>query len=356
MVDNEIIQIFLESQTRLVTQSSDLSLDSVASMVEEDAIDVTPGYQRRERWNSDKESALIESFILNIPVPPIYLAEDEYGRYSVIDGKQRVTAIHKFMKQGMKLKNLERFTLLEGKRLDELPSQLRNALTIRPYLRVVTLLKQSDPNLKYEVFTRLNTGGDNLLAQEIRNVAFIGPLNDLIFELSANEFLRNQLKISTLKEKAYKEMFDAEYVLRFFTLRESWENFPGNMNFAMNEFMDRHRQASDGELNNLRQLFNLTIATCQEIWGENAFHRPDGDAYRKQILQGFYDAQMVPISFYIEQGTEISPVQAQNIRQAFNHRYIQDAQFHDALRQFTSNSQRVHYRIETMNQILAAIL
>ncbi|WP_426587917.1 DUF262 domain-containing protein [Mucilaginibacter sp. R-33] len=351
---SDIIEKFLESQNRLVTQSSDLSLDSIASMVDSGAIDVSPGYQRRERWSIEKESALIESFILNIPVPPIYLAEDEYGKYTVIDGKQRVTAIYKFMKTDQKLKKLERFTELENFTLSNLPSQLKNALTIRPYIRVVTLLNQSDPNLKYEVFTRLNTGGDNLLSQEVRNVAFRGPLNDLIFELSANEFLRRQLKIVTKNEKVYKEMVDAEYVLRFFTIRCYWNNFPGNMNIAMNNFMNEFRFAENNYIEEFRQLFNSAMNICQRIWGDNAFHRPAGEDYRRLMLQGFYDVQMVPISFYLNR--EFSDGQIGNIREAFYDLYANDDEFQDSIRQFTSNSQRVSYRIGKMRELIERIL
>ncbi len=105
----EIVRKFLTSQNSLVIQSSDLSLESISKMVDDNAIDIQPKYQRRERWTKEKQSALIESFLLNIPVPPIYLAEDEYGKYSVIDGKQRITAINKFIKHNQKLDNLERF-------------------------------------------------------------------------------------------------------------------------------------------------------------------------------------------------------------------------------------------------------
>lgn len=352
----QIVGKFLESQNNLVIQSSDLSLESIASMVENKAIDVSPGYQRRERWTIEKESALIESFLLNIPVPPIYLAEDEFGQYSVIDGKQRITAIHKFMKKDAPLKSLQRFTELENFRFQDLPSQLRNALTIRPYLRVVTLLKQSDPNLKYEVFTRLNTGGDNLLAQEIRNVAFRGPLNDLIFELTDNAFLKKQLKIVNRNEKAYKQMLDAEYVLRFFTLRDSWSNFPGNMNIAMNSFMDKNRFLSPDIIELLRQLFINSIQICENIWGDYAFMRPDGEEYRKLIMQGFYDVQIVPISFFVERGIVFSETQMSLIRDKFIEEYRQDSDFQDSIRQFTSNSERVKYRIGTMKSLIESIL
>lgn len=353
---SNITDKFLRAQNELVTQSSDLSLESIALMVETGAIDISPGYQRRERWTTNKESALIESFLLNIPVPPVYLAEDEYGKYSIIDGKQRVTAINKFMKRDMKLSNLERFAELEGFNFSKLPPELKNAISIRPYIRVITLLKQSDPNLKYEVFTRLNTGGDNLLPQEIRNVAFRGPMNDLIFDLCKNEFLRKQLKIVRLNEKAYQQMADAEYVLRFFTLRESWNKFPGNMNIAMNIFMDEYQFPEDTTIKSFRELFLQTINMCEAIWGDNAFLRPDGEAYRKQMLQGIYDVQMVPLSFFLEKGVSISGKQMKRIKDAYIHEYHNNDAFQDAIRQFTSNPEKVGYRIGRMAELIEGIL
>ncbi|KAA2240319.1 DUF262 domain-containing protein [Chitinophaga agrisoli] len=353
---SEIVDRFQEAQRSLVLQSSDLSLGSIAEMVDSGAIDLSPGYQRRERWTPAKESALIESFLLNIPVPPIYLAEDTYGKYSVIDGKQRVTAIHKFIRLGTVLQSLEKFQELEGLSYTDLPQTLSNALTIRPYLRVVTLLNQSDPELKYQVFTRLNTGGDKLLPQEIRNVAFMGPLNDLILELARHPFLRRQLKIITENEKAYKEMTDAEYVLRFFTIREYWENFQGNINVAMNRFMHTHRHSSPDQIATLRAIFERTIDLCATVWEDNAFQRSDGEEHRRQIIQGFFDVQMVPLSIMLERNIDVTQDQIIQIRQQFLELYNTDEVFQDSIRQFTSNPVRVHYRINTMLQLLNQIL
>ena len=97
-------------------------------MVDGGAIDIQPQYQRRARWSNEKRSALIESFLLNIPVQPIYLAEDDYGVYSVIDGKQRITAIRDFMRDDFALTKLEDFVDLVGRRFSQLPRELSNAL------------------------------------------------------------------------------------------------------------------------------------------------------------------------------------------------------------------------------------
>jgi uncharacterized protein with ParB-like and HNH nuclease domain len=93
----EALKKFSKAQDSLVTQQSDFSLSAIFDMVRNSSIDISPHYQRRDRWTAEKQSALIESFMINVPVPPIYLSEDDYGVYTVIDGKQRITAIHDFL-------------------------------------------------------------------------------------------------------------------------------------------------------------------------------------------------------------------------------------------------------------------
>lgn len=351
-LEEKILSKFLVSQDRLVFQAADLSLESISNMVKSGAINIKPKFQRRQRWNKSKQSALIESFLLNIPVPPIFLAEDEYGKYSVIDGKQRITSIFNFIENKQQLVNLEKFDLLENLTFLELPSQMQNFLKIRPNLRVITLLKQSDPKLKYEVFNRLNTGGDKALPQEIRNSAYEGNLNDSLVKLSANSFLRNQLNISTEKErlrsKIYKEMRDVEYVLRFFTLNEYWESFSGNMRNEMDRYMIEHNQVQDLDIPLLESTFNKSIELCQKIYGNMAFKRPDG---RNEMIQGIYDAQLVSISYFLKDESEIIK-NRKKILEGFNKLYKVDKNFETSLRQFTSNIKQVDYRIRTMIKLI----
>ena len=121
----DVVERFKTAQDRLVLQAADLSLDTIAGMVKSKAIDTAPLYQRRERWTPEKQSALIESFLLNIPVPPIYLSEEKFGVYSAIDGKQRITAISAFMSDSLRLQKLETFTEIEDARFSDLPPDLQ---------------------------------------------------------------------------------------------------------------------------------------------------------------------------------------------------------------------------------------
>jgi hypothetical protein len=342
---------FETSQNSLVLQQSDLSLQSISDMVESGAIDVSPKYQRRERWDNDKESELIESFLLNIPVPPIYLAEDEYGVYSVIDGKQRITSINKFLNGNLKLKNLSKFIEIEGLYFNELPPSLSNALRIRPYLRVVTLLRQSDPDLKHEVFLRLNKAGVALNSQEIRNVAFRGKFNDLLFELSESEYFVRQLR-STRESKIYKEMIDVQFVLRFYTIKEYWNNFSGNMDEAMDKYMSKNYRLSELEINDKRQEFLRSLSFCEQVWGVDGFTKPDGS---RRVLQGYYDVQMVCCALLNNEQFENALQNPEAVRQGLLCLMEKDEQFIEAISQFTSNQRSVKYRIEKFRDVLMSI-
>jgi len=348
----KIDERFKKAQDSLVLQSADLSLETVAVMIAKKAIEIDPKYQRRERWSREKQSALIESFILNVPIPPIYLAEDDYGNYSVIDGKQRLTAIYLFMKEKMRLQSLENFKEMEGATFEELPNSIQNALNIRPYVRVVTLLKQSDPNIKYEVFIRLNTGGEPLIPQEIRNVAYRGKVNDLVFSLADNDFLKKQLKIKDHRSKPYRMMIDAEYVLRFFTLLEHWKDFSGNMRISMDVFMKEHRREDKDFVDNLYKQFNTSIQCCESIWGDTAFKRYANGQWRNLSLAGMYDAQMLGVSLLSKAERKLAIQNKEQIITKTIDLLENDDQFDTSVRQFTSNPERIRYRIETMFEAL----
>ncbi|MBV4452533.1 MULTISPECIES: DUF262 domain-containing protein [Pseudomonas] len=353
MTSNEkkILARFNQSQSALVLQQSDLSLQSISDMVDSGAIDVSPRYQRRERWGLEKNSGLIESFLLNIPVPPIYLAEDEYGVYSVIDGKQRVTAINKFLRGQFELKELDKFVELEGCKFKDLPDSLSNALRIRPYLRVVTLLRQSDPDLKHEVFLRLNKAGVVLNSQEIRNVAFRGELNNMLFDMSEAQYLRNQLK-ATPQSKIYSEMIDVQYVLRFFTVREYWKNFHGNMDVAMDSYMQYFHKVSKKQVKALQIIFEQALDFCEAIWGDDGFKKPGGNS---RVLQGYYDVQMVCSSLLTEAERDNAMRKPKEVREALVSLLENDENFQDSISQFTSNPRSVEYRIKNFAEALKAL-
>jgi len=324
-------------------------------MVTAGSIDLEPTFQRRARWNRTDQSQLIESFLLNVPVPPVYLSETDYGNYSVIDGKQRINSITKFMRNELKLVNLDDFDDIEGCYFDDLPRPLKNALSVRPYVRVISLLRQSKPELKFEVFTRLNRGGEELNAQEIRNVVYRGELNDMIYKLSENGFLRQQLKIDSQSSAAYRTMKDARLVLRFLMLSKRWKSFAGNFREEMNNFMEKYSGSDQNILEELKSQFNRSIRYSEIIWGRRAFQRPDNGSWRNQLLSGMYDAQMVAINEVSDEILDIVSRKESNACRTLRKVYYEDPHLEDYVRQATNSPERVKYRIQTMIDVIKRI-
>lgn len=342
--DNKLLEDFRSFQEKAVIEVADQGLLSLSQMVDSGSIDVSPGFQRRDRWDIDRQSRLIESFLLNLPVPPVYLAEDakQIGTYAVIDGKQRLTAIGLFFTNQFALKELRTFSTLNGRTYEELPQGMRAALGMKS-LRVVTLLRQSDEHLKHEVFLRLNTGGEILNPQEVRNVAYHGPLNEAIYWAAENRFLRVQFKANTKRSPAYKSMLDAELVLRFLTLRDSWQEYSGSLRLAMDEYMSRNQGMSPGQIRERITAFERSIEAAENIFGAHAFKRPG----REQALAGLWDAQMIALSLLDDSELLALESKAAEARAAADDLF-RDARFDEAVRQATNTPERLRYRISRM--------
>lgn len=353
---DDLISKFRSAQESLVVQQSDFSLSAISEMVTAGSIDIEPKYQRRHRWHDERQSALIESFILNVPVPPVYLSEDEYGEYSVIDGKQRITSIKRFICNELRLDGLERLYELNGMKFSDLPLQIKNALSVRPYIRVITLLKQSNPQLKYEVFLRLNTGGETLAPQEVRNVAYSGALNDLLLELSENQIIRSKLKIQGDASNSYRKMDDVELVLRYFTLLSGWRNIGKVLAHEMSSYMDENRDIGAAEVSRLRGEFTRAIEGCVSIFGEHAFHRPlEKGGWREQLISPLYDAQMIAVSLLNDdQIANLSNRQDEvesGLRSLFER-----SDFSKSVTQATNNPTNVRRRILGVSELLTITL
>lgn len=297
--DPDPVKFWEERQRELVVSVLNYNLATLSDLIHSQKIDLSPRYQRRARWDARRQSALVESFLMNVPVPSVFLNEDDYGKYSVIDGKQRLTAIHNFLRGRLTLDGLKVFAELNGSTIDDVPGPLRSALETRAALQAIIILRQSDKDVKFEVFKRLNTGGVRLNPQEIRNSTWAGPFNDLVLELSESGPFHALLGI-TRKDRSsiWREMRDAEFVLRYFAFRHTWSDFSGGMQRQMDTFMANQQYADDAALADMRNAFDNTVACVGAAFGEHAFKRwlPIPGQWRQQVLAALYDAQMFACS------------------------------------------------------------
>jgi hypothetical protein len=259
MPENEqpggILSLINEIETRrkrLITQSLDLSFNELLDMKSTGELDISPDYQRLFVWSPGARSRFIESLLLEMPVPPIYVVEANEGRYTLIDGLQRVSsylhlrgvleALHldPQIRLGEKLKFIDCDIVesLNGLTWDDLGTALQIRLK-RSFVRVEVVRQGSDPRYKYYMFKRLNTGGEQLSDQQLRNctIRLLSPVfNDFIIALSRTDDF--QLCTETLTDDRRNAAYDQELVLRFFAFKNNRQAFRHDVKDFLTEYME----------------------------------------------------------------------------------------------------------------------
>lgn len=312
MTDDQINAKYESGEQRILTEMNREKLPSfVEALKKPRYMDVRPFYQRRLRWDAKMQSRLIESFLINIPVPSIILYEKDYNSYEVMDGQQRITAIRDFYENKLKLTGLELWPELEGRTYDTLPAKIRAGIDRRSISSIV-LITQSTPDpeealfLKQIAFERLNTGGVDLSRQEVRNCVYYGKFNQLLLDLSSNRIFADAWGIPTdnpeelRQNNLYKKMEDAELVLRFFALRHV-NDFRKGMEGFLDLYMMNSLGFSDEDIRILEDIFIRTINLAHQIYGENLFkpYDPQSDTWKDSAYKAYYDAVMVGFSKHL---------------------------------------------------------
>lgn len=265
-----------ENRRSVAFDSYDITVKQLYDMVLEGMIDIAPEYQRHFVWDINRQSALIESLLLGIPIPSLFMATNKDSSWEVIDGLQRLTTILNFIgddeelsKTGvshskLKLSGLEKLDSMNSVIYKDMPMSMQFMLQTRP-LRITVLNDRSDFNVRYDLFERLNTGGVTLHEQEIRNCVFTGEFNDFIKELSLNLHFQSVVKMTATAERSgsYEEL-----VLRFFAYYEDSEKFVHSVKGFLNDFMESKTKLFKNK-NTYKQLFTNTFEKLDT-------HLPDG--------------------------------------------------------------------------------
>ncbi|AKB25401.1 hypothetical protein MSMTP_1932 [Methanosarcina sp. MTP4] len=355
--DFVITEKYKEEQKRLVSQKMDLYIPSLKDMLKNKVIDLEPKFQRRDRWNVKQQSKLIESIIMAVPIPPIFLAEEEYNTYSVMDGKQRLTAINMYLTDKFALSGLTFWGELNGKKFSQLNQTIRNAIERRS-ISAVVLLNESDLDIKFDVFERINTGGENLTPQEVRNCIHRGKFNDLLVELSELNYFRECLGLPTSfdklkKIKIYQRMDDVQLVLRFFLLQD-YEKVTGNLKTSMNKYMEqKNSNVTDKELEDNRISFTETVDKVYSIYGNQAFRKWDTSKSEWTTISApFYDAIMYSFSKVSKdsiKGKEDQIISGTKL-------LFEDTDFVESIRKGTNSLEANRTRIQKFLDMLSSVV
>ena len=277
----------------VITTPYDAPVRTLIDEIAEKQLIVNPPFQRQSVWRRDRQSKLIESLLLNIPIPVLYFAEDDDGTRVVVDGQQRLRAIEEFRSGQYSLRKLEMLSQLNGKRWTDLtPKQVRTIQTRT--LRCVVISSVSPPTLRFEMFERLNTGGVPLNDQELRNCVFRGSLNEFLNELV---YYQPWLNLINREEPDYR-MRHQELILRFFALKAVVGNYRPPLKGVLNNFMRSNREVSEEQKQRLRTQFENTLTNVGTVFGQHPFKRINAtdsgrDVWDTNLNRAVFDIQML---------------------------------------------------------------
>lgn len=328
-------------------------------------LDPRPSFQRGYVWDLAKASRLIESVLLNVPLPLIYTAEEsDSNKEVVIDGQQRLLTLFGYIKgqfprntRPFRLKHLKILSDLNGKLFSDLDEPYRTKI-LRYDMTIIKIGSSSDPNVKFEIFERLNSGSVSLNPQELRNCIYRGRFNDLLRELTEYPNFRKAIASETLLER----MLDAELVLRFLAFYErTYLNFPGGIKSFLNDFMNDYcKSISIEKQKKFTDIFKQASDLVFSVFGENSFRRyspgtersADG-RWERTVNRALYDIVMWGFTQY-DKNTVIQ--NSDSIRSALIDLCVNDDEFRDSITAATNDRSRVTYRFTTWKNALDSVV
>jgi hypothetical protein len=308
------LQDELDEHRRAVdTEYFDLSIREIVRMVESNEIVVAPAYQRQFQWKEPVQSALIESLLLGLPIPAIFVATNRDGTWDVVDGLQRIATIMRFHgidvpdavqlqfgNDALRLCELTQLSSFNGLTHDDLPMPIRLMFGKR-YIRVQVLSDKSDAEVRFELFRRLNAGAVALTPQEIRACVFNGPFNSMLDELAGLDEFQSLLK---LRPQNQHDGTSAELVLKFFAYLDRMDTFDGKVTRFLNDYIKG--RTHDSDLEKERALFLQSVRFLRETIGDGPFKRDRVSTTPLNQLE----AVLVGIAkVYAEGKTPVAPIE-----------------------------------------------
>lgn len=250
--DNEVD--IPKEKRKLVNSSYDYSVEFIFSLMtgENPKIILEVPFQRKFVWKDDRASQLIESIIMNVPIPPLYFSEEEDGRWLVVDGLQRLNSIKSFFENEFSLKKLEIIKELEGEKYKGLPPKAKSLLK-DGLLRINVIKHESHPDIKYDIFMRLNKGAVTLNNQELRNCLYRGSLNEKLKNLVKEQVVKTVLNV----KEPHTRYLDVEFLVRYLSFSENIghneneyyiNNYKGSLKSFINNFMEQNKNANEEKL------------------------------------------------------------------------------------------------------------
>jgi len=337
---------------RVYTKQKDSEVDSLYNRWKKGKLSIQPDFQRQFVWDNKKSSRLIESALLDIPLAAVYLAERGDGKELVIDGQQRLTAFFSFIDgrypngKDFKLTGLTVLSELNKKSFKDLDEKLQDK--IKGYTIYTTVFnKESDEEIRFEIFERLNTGAVKLNDQELRNCIYRGPYNELLKDLSKDEDFRYLVGLKGQERR----MQDAELVLKFAAFyHSSYLNYVQPMKKFLNSDMESYQNISENDADDLRRAFRNSLTIVKSMLDKKAFRRfyrgtdgsPNGK-WARHLNASLYEVMMYS---FAKADKNIIYRHLDSIREALIYLMTSDQEFIDSIEKWTSKPRYVTTRFD----------
>jgi predicted transcriptional regulator len=333
--------------TELDIREEHITIFGLIRRIQQGKVLMNPEFQRNFVWTKIQQSRFIESLILNIPLPPLYVSQDGIGNYIIIDGLQRSTTLLNFIDKKFELQGLQAIPSLNGLTYDRLPQDLQ--IRIEDKNLLIYILRPTVPMVVvYDIFNRINTGGTQLTRQEIRNCIYIGNATELLRELSELSEFKNATDYGISPSR----MKDREAVLRFlaFYILDYKEHYKNDMDEFLGKAMKKINTLENSEIENLKEVFKKTMKTAFELFGFVNFRLPI-----KYSRGRINIAIMESVSVFISKSNNQFLIDNKSKLYDNYLELISNDSYLDSVRSSTATTSKVITRFEIATQILGKI-
>lgn len=333
--------------------SKQMSLDTLLKRMREGEVDLAPDFQRAEVWKPTARSRLIESLLIRIPLPAFYMDATNEDSWLVVDGLQRLSTLRDFaVRKTMRLRDLEFLVQFDGMRYGDLPRNYQRRIE-ETQVTVYLIEKGTPPEVKFNIFKRINTGGMPLSSQEIRHALNQGPVTSYLKKLAHSQ----DFKQATYDGVSDKRMTARECVLRFlaFTVTPPEQYKAADFDAFLSEAMANLNSMSDSERDSLGSRFLRSLRASHRIFGDAAFRKPRMKN-RLPVNKALFEVWTVTMDKQTDEKIELLEASSSLVVREVDQFMRNDSMFLDAVSQGTGDAGKVRLRFDRFRNAVEGLL
>jgi len=330
------------------------TIEQLLRRIDEAALDLAPDFQRHANiWKDEAKSRLIESILIRIPLPAFYIDATDEDKWLVVDGLQRLSALKQFMSdKTLRLCGLEYLNNFEGKTYDEIERRYQRRIE-ETQVTVYLIEKGTPPEVKYNIFKRINTGGLPMSPQELRHALNPGKATKFLAKLATSNEFKQVTKLSNLRKM---RMDDREFILGFlaFNITSYQDERSEKRNLFLSKALYKVNNMSEYELQDIENNFRKAMVAAWEIFGKNAFRKISKHQTKMfPINKALFEVWSVNLSLLSDEQLDILKQHKEQLIEKFINYVDSDREF---LISISQAAEKIEYRFRIIEKIIQEVL